>query len=261
MRNISALVFASGLAFLLMVIAGQFIFGEAPMLVGEAILQQAVDEVGAANLVTSVVLGYRGIDTLGEIAILFTASSATALVLTSISAPASSKNKRVMRDEGTILASSASLFFPLLMTLGLYIILHGHVTPGGGFQGGVILAAAFFLPLLAVPGRGVNHSGLALVEGFAGSAFIVIGMLALFQGRAFLQPLLGHGEMSSLLSAGSLPLLYIAVGLKVGAELSGLLANLAGISDNRSVTSARSEPVDIDNPAFATEQPLENNKL
>ncbi|MCK4710071.1 MAG: hypothetical protein KAU21_15740, partial [Gammaproteobacteria bacterium] len=75
----------------------------------------------------------------------------------------------------------------------------------------------------------VNHTGLALVEGFSGAAFIVIGIIALFQGKAFLQPLFSQGEMGSLLSAGSLPLLYIAVGLKVGAELSGLLANLAEV--------------------------------
>jgi len=119
------------------------------------------------------------------------------------------------------------------------------LTPGGGFQGGVILAAAFFLPLLAVPGRGVSHSGLALVEGFSGAAFIVIGMIALFQGKAFLQPLMGHGEMGSLLSAGTLPLLYIAVGLKVGAELSGLLANLADIGETTTVedSSVKTEPV------------------
>ena len=236
MRNYSALLFASGLAFLLMVITWQFTIGAAPMLVGEAILQQAAQELGATNLVTSVVLGYRGIDTLGEIAILFTAASATSLVLSSISVrPAKPSTHKV--GSGALLSSSASLFFPLLLTLGLYIVMHGHLTPGGGFQGGVILAAAFFLPLLAVPGRGVNHFGLALVEGFAGAAFIVIGIIALVQGHAFLQPFLGHGVTGSLLSAGTLPLLYIAVGLKVGAELSGLLATLAEIGEPRTTGS------------------------
>ncbi len=238
MRNVSALIFACGLAFLLLVISWQFVVGDTPMLVGQMILQQAADEVGAANLVTAVVLGYRGIDTLGEIAILFTAATATSLVLSSFSDKPSAIQKTSSREDGTILAISTSVFFPLLITLGLYIILHGHITPGGGFQGGVILAIAFFLPLLAVPGRGVNHSGLALVEGFAGASFIVIGIIALFQGKAFLQPFFGHGEMGSLFSAGTLPLLYTAVGLKVGAELSGLLANLAGISNSHSKTRA-----------------------
>lgn len=229
MRRLTALIFAGGLAFLLMVISWQFMLGESPMLVGAVILDKSVADMGAANLVTSVVLGYRGFDTLGEIAILFTAASATSLVLSSLSNKPDPESTSESREDGSILGSSVRLFFPLLLTLGLYIILHGHLTPGGGFQGGVILAAAFFLPLLAIPGRQINHLGLALVEGLAGSAFIIIGLVSLFQGKAFLQPLLGHGQLGSLLSAGSLPLLYIAVGLKVGAELSGLLASLAGI--------------------------------
>ncbi len=229
MRKLTALLFSGGLAFLLMVIAWQFTLGEAPMLIGAVILDTAAKEVGAANLVTSVVLGYRGIDTLGEIAILFTAATATSMVLSSFGATSEPASKNEMREDGSILGSSVRLFFPLLLTLGLYIIVHGHLTPGGGFQGGVILAGAFFLPLLAIPGRSVNHSGIALVEGFAGAAFIIIGLAALFSGQAFLQPLFEHGVIGHLFSAGSLPLLYIAVGLKVGAELSGLLANLAGI--------------------------------
>jgi len=111
MRNYSALLFASGLAFMLLVIAWQFTIGGAPMLVGEAILNQAADELGAANLVTSVVLGYRGIDTLGEIAILFTAATATSLVLGSISGHSSS-TATVQPEGGTMLASSARLLFP-----------------------------------------------------------------------------------------------------------------------------------------------------
>jgi multicomponent Na+:H+ antiporter subunit B len=238
MRNLTALLFSGGLAFLLMVIAWQFTLGEAPMLIGAAILDNAAKDLGAANLVTSVVLGYRGIDTLGEIAILFTAATATSMVLGSFSLDSTGETETEEREDGSILGSSVRLFFPLLLTLGLYIIVHGHLTPGGGFQGGVILAGAFFLPLLAIPGRTLNHSGIALVEGFAGAAFILIGLVALFSGQAFLQPLLDHGMIGHLFSAGSLPLLYIAVGLKVGAELSGLLANLAGIATH----SAEDQP-------------------
>lgn len=222
MRNLTSLLFAAGLAFFLLVIAARFDLGAAPMLVGDAILQEAPAETGAANIVTSVVLGYRGIDTLGEIAILFTASLAAGLVL-GRRRPEASRDA----DSGAVLQISAQLLFPLLLVVGFYIILHGHLTPGGGFQGGVILAAAFFVPLLARPGTSVNHTGLSLVEGLAGAGFILIGLLALFQGKAFLQPLLDKGTLGMLVSAGTLPLLYLAVGLKVGAELAGLLANLA----------------------------------
>ena len=221
-RDFASLLFACGLAFLLLVLGAQFVFGSAPMLIGQEILSAAPAETGAANIVTSVVLGYRGIDTLGEIAILFTAATAAGLVL-------GRRREHARRDPegGFILVASADLLFPLLLVVGFYIILHGHVTPGGGFQGGVILAAAFFIPLLARPGSSVNHGGISLIEGLSGAAFIIIGLVSLYQGKQFLQPMLAKGQLGSLISAGTLPLLYLAVGLKVGAELAGLLAHIA----------------------------------
>jgi len=113
------------------------------------------------------------------------------------------------------------------LMVGFYIVLHGHLTPGGGFQGGVVLAAAFFVSFLARAEKQPSHSCLSLIEAVAGAAFIGIGLAALLGGGAFLQPLLETGSVGALISAGSLPLLYLAVGLKVGAELASLLAHLA----------------------------------
>ena len=221
MRNLASLVFAAGLGFFLTVLLLQFGFGEPPMIVGQAIQEGAAETVGAANFVTAVVLAYRGIDTLGELSILFAAAAAAGLALGARGgAPVAGK------DAGFVLRAGSDLLFPLLLVVGLYIILHGHLTPGGGFQGGVILAAAFFIPVLARPARGLRHSTLSLVEGFAGAAFIVIGLMALLWDGQFLQPLLGTGTLGSLVSAGTLPMLYLAVGLKVGAELAGLLTHL-----------------------------------
>lgn len=220
----TSLLFAGGLAFLLGVLLLDFEFGSAPMLIGQEILQQASQQTGSANIVTSVVLAYRGIDTLGELAILFAAACSIGLILGN-----RIQNSRRDPDAGFILKKSADLLFPFLLMVGFYIILHGHLSPGGGFQGGVILAAAFFIPLLARPGNSISHSGLSFVEGIAGAAFIIIGLISLFRGAAFLQPMLAKGELGSLFSAGTLPLLYLVVGLKVGAELAGLLANIAAI--------------------------------
>jgi len=222
MRSYVSLLFVAGLAFLLFVITGHLEFGAAPMRIGQAINQASPAEVGAANIVTSVVLGYRALDTLGELAILFTAATAGGLMLGRPRAGAAHDP-----DAGFILRTASDLLFPLLLVVGLFIIVHGHLTPGGGFQGGVILAAAFFLPLLARPGTHFNHAVFSVFEGLAGAAFIVIGLLGLVYGGEFLAPLLGQGEMGGLLSAGTLPLLYIAVGLKVGTELAGLMAHIA----------------------------------
>ncbi len=221
MRNLATLLFLGGLVFLLAILTETMSFGSPPMLVGEGIQQDAAGQVGAANFVTAVVLGYRGLDTLGELSILFAAATAGGLVL------GNARTGSRQRPGGFILRSGADLLFPLLLVVGLYIVIHGHLTPGGGFQGGVVLAAAFFLPLLARPTQGLSRTWLTLVEGLAGTAFIAIGILALIRGEAFLAPLFDKGVFGELVSSGSLPLLYLAVGLKVGAELASLLARLA----------------------------------
>jgi multicomponent Na+:H+ antiporter subunit B len=222
MYRFTSALFLLGLGLLIAAIFQQMAIPGAAPIAGQAINAVAAEQTGAANFVTAVVLGYRGFDTLMELSILFTAATAGGLVLGKPSTAA-----RHDPEAGFILRAGADLFFPLLLVVGLYIILHGHLTPGGGFQGGVILAVAFFLPLLAKPGKVISHAAVSVIEGLAGASFIVIGLLAMLGDQAFLTPLLEQGELGTLLSAGSLPLLYIAVGLKVGSELAGLLAHLA----------------------------------
>jgi multicomponent Na+:H+ antiporter subunit B len=224
MRSLASLVFTVGIGFLFLVIAAELGLGDPTPGIGARIIADAPDEVGAANIVTAVLLGYRGIDTLGELSILFAAATAAGLVLGRGLGAA-------QRDPagGFILRTGADLLFPLLLVVGIYIIVHGHLTPGGGFQGGVILAAAFFVPVLARPSAGLNHTAIAVIEGLAGAAFIAIGLWALIDTGDFLRQLLDQGEMGELLSAGTLPLLSTAVGLKVGAELAGLMAAIADV--------------------------------
>jgi len=221
MRRVTSALFLAGLAILVAAIYQHLNLAVTP-LAGDAINVSAGQQVGAGNIVTAVVLAFRGFDTLLELTILFTAATAGGLVLGKPRADAPRDP-----DAGFILQAGADLFFPLLLVVGLYIILHGHLTPGGGFQGGVVLAAAFFIPVLARPGTTLDYHTISLIEGLAGAAFILIGLLAMFGGEAFLTPLLDKGELGALFSAGSLPLLYLAVGLKVGSELAGLLAHLA----------------------------------
>ena len=222
MRRATSAVFLVGLATLIAAVYQQLSFYGSSVNLGQAVNSMAANQVGTANLVTSVVLAYRGLDTLIELSILFAAATAGGMLLGQGKPPA-----KTSPDGGFILKAGADLFFPLLLVVGIYIIFHGHLTPGGGFQGGVILAAAFFVPMLARPGHRLEQRWISLIEGLAGASFIFIGLLAMIGGEAFLTPLFGHGELGSLLSAGSLPLLYTAVGLKVGAELAGLLAHLA----------------------------------
>lgn len=220
MSDIYNLIFIIGLAILIGALMVELPFAHGPMPTGQAILNHAPQVTGAANSVTSVVLAYRGLDTLGELTILFIAATAVGLVL------GKAKEQNILHPSGFILKVTADLLFPFLLLLGMYIILHGHLTPGGGFQGGVILAIAFFLPLLSGSKNAINENLISILEGLAGGAFILIGLLSLFKQEAFLTPLLGKGHLGELFSAGSLPFLYLAVGLKVGSEMAGLMSNM-----------------------------------
>jgi multicomponent Na+:H+ antiporter subunit B len=108
---------------------------------------------------------------------------------------------------------------PIALLFGFYIISYGHLSPGGGFQGGMILVGAVVAFYLAY-GYNIlqrfHHSTLELVEAGAILLFLVIGLFGLF-GRGFLDNLLPDGIAGNLLSGGFLPILNFAVGLKVAA--------------------------------------------
>jgi len=111
----------------------------------------------------------------------------------------------------------------VILMYGIYIVFHGHLTPGGGFQGGVILALAFLNVLLAYgrdfTGDWLNIGFLNRVESGSITLFLIIGILGLLIGGGFLANFIGHGELFRLVSAGTIPLLNIAIGAKVAMSL------------------------------------------
>ncbi len=108
----------------------------------------------------------------------------------------------------------------MIFLYGIYIILHGHLTPGGGFGGGVVLALGFLSVLVAF-GRPASKTWLNIrtlhgIESSAPLLFLAVGLLGIAAGGAFLFNFLGKGPLFNLASAGVLPLLNIVIGLKVG---------------------------------------------
>ena len=115
----------------------------------------------------------------------------------------------------------------LIFLFGIYIILFGHLTPGGGFAGGVILASSYILLMLAF-GREFVEKNLSLkaaskLDCLGALAFIAIAFLGLVWGGSFFVNFLYQkylpGQSLNLVSAGTIPLSNIAIGLKVGASL------------------------------------------
>ncbi len=126
----------------------------------------------------------------------------------------------------TIIVKTISSWVKVLIFLfGVYIILFGHLTPGGGFAGGVILASSYVLLMLAF-GREFVQKDLPLaldskLDCLGAFMFAMIAILGfVFGGTFFVNFLVDkYGQPLKLLSAGTIPLSNIAIGLKVGASL------------------------------------------
>jgi len=212
----------------------QIQFGKDRMQVADYYLNNGVADTGSANIVTAVVVNYRALDTLGEVTVLFIASLGLGVFL---SWPKKSGSQVETRQElppaSLIVRRGSQFLFPLIMLLGGYIFLHGHLTPGGGFQGGAVIASAFLLMFLGNTKYRLSEKAFAITESLAGMTFVIIGLIGLAVGGYFLNNFLPKGSVYSLFSAGVIPIIYTAIGLKVGAELTGIVANMFGSGGER----------------------------
>ena len=138
------------------------------------------------------------------------------------------------KRRNSILISCTNLVLPILLTLGLYIIIHGHLSPGGGFQGGVLIAGAVALIYIGYGFKG-GEQGIAfntfkIAEDLGALGFIILAFIGLIGSGVFFGNVLEKGNPGDLFSSGSIFLMNFAVGFKVFAGISFLiiimLANL-----------------------------------
>jgi multicomponent Na+:H+ antiporter subunit B len=198
-------------------------FGQPKTKVGEYYINNGVEQTGAVNIVTSVVLDYRSFDTLGEVTVLFIAAIGLGAILFSSKKLVTHKK---IEPASLVLHTACKLLFPLILLFGAYIFIHGHLSPGGGFQGGAVIASAFVLLYLGCPEKRIHKIGTKVVESLGGLTFIIIGLIGLVLGGNFLLNFLPKGITHTLVSAGIIPIIYVAIGFKVGSELAGIIDNL-----------------------------------
>ena len=198
-------------------------FGTPKTKIGKYYVNNGVKDTGATNIVTSVVLNYRGFDTLGEVTVLFIAALGLGAVLT---IRTGRKTKGKIEKASMVLSTGCRFLFPFILLFGAYIFIHGHLTPGGGFQGGAIIASAYLLVYLGCRGKRVSEKASSVVESLAGLIFVIVGLIGLSVGGYFLLNFLPKGIPNSLFSAGIIPIIYVAIGFKVGSELAGVIDHL-----------------------------------
>lgn len=139
-----------------------------------------------------------------------------------------------MKKQGTgmtlIVKTITRLTVGLILLYGIYIVLHGHLTPGGGFAGGVIIALSFIHLMLAfgkeVALRKLSESLASVFESLGAIMFLSIAILGFIGGYFFLNFFIQKGKPFELFSAGIIPLCNIAISLKVGAGLFAIFAVL-----------------------------------
>jgi multicomponent Na+:H+ antiporter subunit B len=124
----------------------------------------------------------------------------------------------------------ARLLFPFVALFGAYIVVHGHLSPGGGFPGGVVIASAFLMMAIAYGLSGLKRESALVraeaLETAGGVAIVLLSLLGISLGLNFLQNVLPTGFLGELFSGGILPFLYLGVGLKVTAGILLVLLSM-----------------------------------
>ena len=117
----------------------------------EHYLTQVPQELGAPNVVTGILITFRGFDTLGEVAVLFMVAASVGILLGQQDRTRS-RGRRRQRAQGSpseLVRNGAEVILPLIFLFGAYVIMNGHLSAGGGFQGGAVVASGVMLLMLA----------------------------------------------------------------------------------------------------------------
>jgi multicomponent Na+:H+ antiporter subunit B len=199
-------------------------FGHYSGVYGKALNLVAVPQRHATDVVTAVNFDYRAFDTMGEEFILFAAVLGLAVILRSMReererASHEASDEHYFPESSSVLgAFGAALVGPALV-LGMYIVTHGHLSPGGGFQGGVILAAAALIVFLAGEYFAMKlvapHAMVEAAEAAGAAGYALVGVGGLVFASVFFKNFVGLGSPGHILSAGTMPISNIAVGVEV----------------------------------------------
>jgi multicomponent Na+:H+ antiporter subunit B len=186
------------------------------------------------NVVSAVAYDYRGLDTLIEETLLFASVAGVSLLLRGQrdeieEMPEEELPGREAPETSDAVRAAGLIFAGFTALYGLYMVLHTHLTPGGGFQGGVILAAALLLVYLGdgyeAFRRVAPPAVLDPAESLGAGGFALIGVLGLLAQTEYLTNVLPLGEFGQWTSGGTIVPINLAIGLSVSAGLTLLLSD------------------------------------
>ena len=215
------------LAVLLVGFAGLPAFGDYHGVYGLVVDGVELGERHATDMVTALNFDLRAFDTLGEEYLLFASVVGVVVLLRALrdereedtEHDTGASSQHVFEGASDALRASSLVLVPMLIALGVYLVIHGALTPGGGFQGGVVLAAGPIALLVAgrylAMKRFAPQWALEALEALGAGGYALLGVGGLVFAGDYLKNFLPLGIPGHLLSAGLMPLNSIAVGLEV----------------------------------------------
>ena len=203
-------------------------------------IEDCVTDTGATNVIAGMILDYRAFDTLGESTVLFSAVAAVIILLRRAEEKRSAKEKAefdaetaTLKEEtlteekypNIILQVISKYVVPIIFVFGIYVVLNGHISPGGGFSGGAIIGAGLILYAVSFGERKAkkffNFKIFTAITSGALLTYAGLKCYSFYTGANHLHSIISTGTPGAILSGGLILPLNICVGLIVACTMFG----------------------------------------
>lgn len=197
--------------------------------VSQRYIEKGLEETGAVNIVTGMILDYRAFDTLGESHVLFIATCTVLILLRKDKKKGKNGDDIEVSDRiyepknDLILQTAAHVLVPPIIIFGIYVILGGHLGPGGGFSGGAIIGAGLILYLNAFgfkkTERFFTEKTYKILSVCALGCYCLAKSYSFYTGANHIESVIPLGTPGAILSSGLILILNICVGIVVAGTM------------------------------------------
>ena len=190
-------------------------------------IEDGMQDTGAVNIVTGMILDYRAFDTFGESTVLFVAAGTVLILLWNEQKKNGKKSDDLIYEPkpNIILQNIAKVLVPIALMFGMYVVLNGHLSPGGGFSGGAIMGAALILYCNAFGAeatqRFFTYKTFNTIIVTALAFYAIAKSYSFYTGANQIHSIIPHGIVGNIISSGLILPLNIAVGVIVMCTMYG----------------------------------------
>lgn len=200
--------------------------------VSQRYLEKTIDETGAVSSVAGMIIQYRGFDTFGETHVLFVATICVMILLVienkKDKSIADEKDRKYEPRNDKILEMTALVLVPIIFMFGLYVVMNGHISPGGGFSGGAVIGAGLILYASCYGFKKTqcffNEKVYKIVKVSALILYALIMGVYFYCGANNIPLDIPLGTPGNILSAGIILPINILVGLEVACTMYAFFA-------------------------------------